>query len=163
DLGVGRRAMCAALAISRRPTMRRREFITLLGGVAVALPFVAHSQGPDLPKLQVVRELQAPGPVSRLLWSSDGAKLAAYILGPGRVWPLIGTLLPSPFGSLITIWNADGKVFRKLQRPQPFFQTLDTFAFVAGDKQIVAPPSMQSNTLAFSVFDIDTGEIVHEV
>src|SRR5262249_11884008 len=110
-----------------------------------------------------VRELETPGPVSRLLWSSDGTKLAACILGPGADMPFIGTHLPSPFGSLITIWSADGKVFRKLQRQKPFFQNLDIFAFVAGDKQIVAPPSMQSNTLAFSVFDINTGEIVHEV
>jgi len=117
-----------------------------------------------LPGLQVVRELQTPGPVSSVLWSSDGTKLAASSLGAGADLPFVfGAHIPSPFGSLITIWNADGQVFRKLERPKPFFGAVDTFAFVAGDKQIVAPPSMQSNDLGFSVFDIDTGEILREI
>jgi len=135
-------------------------------GVPAAGP-IDSAQRPGLPKLQIVRELQTPGPVSSMLWSSDGNKLAASSLISGADIPgargAPGMHIPSPFGSLITIWDADGQVFRKLQRPQPFFQVLDTFAFVAGNKQIVAPPSMQSNILAFSVFDIDTGEIIQEV
>jgi len=148
-------------------SMESREVDRLRWAATPTAGSIDDAQRPGLPKLQIVRELQTPGPVSSLLWSSNGAKLAASSLFAGADIPGIpgapAMHIPSPFGSLITIWNADGQVFRKLERPKPFFQTLDAFAFVGGDKQIVAPPSMQSNTLAFSVFDIDTGEIVHEV
>src|SRR5262249_27799125 len=74
-----------------------------------------------------------------------------------------GMQLPSPLGNVITIWNAEGQFLRTLRRARPFFENLDTFAFVANDKQIAAPASIDSDTLAFSVFDLATGEIVHEV
>ena len=119
------------------------------------------AQQPMLPKLEVIRELQTPGHVSALLWTSDGTKLAAYSRLSGA--DLLGVHIPSPFGNLITIWDAEGQLIRQIRRPQPFFETLDTFAFVAGNTQIAAPPSIMSNDLAFSVFDIATGEVVHEV
>jgi WD40 repeat protein len=128
--------------------------------------FASNSKGSgaqaSLPHLEQTNELKTPGPVSSVLWSSDGSKLAAYSLGPGADMPT-GGHLASPLGSLITIWHADGQVFRKLSRPQPFFWFHDTFAFVAGDKQIVAPASMTSDSLAFSVFDIESSEIVREI
>jgi WD40 repeat protein len=116
----------------------------------------------QLPMLQLVRELQTPGPTSAVIWSSDGTKLAALSYGSPARLPG-GFLLASPFGSLITVWNADGSVVRELHRPKPFFQTQDTFAFAGGNTQIVAPPSEESHDLGFSVFDIASGEIVREV
>jgi hypothetical protein len=35
------------------------------------------SQQSNLPKLQLAREFETPGPVAALLWSADGTKLAA--------------------------------------------------------------------------------------
>src|SRR5262245_18459234 len=97
-----------------------------------------------LPGLQVVRELQTPGLLSSVLWSSDGTKLAASSLGAGADLPFVfGAHIPSPFGSLITIWNADGQVFRKLESQKPFFGALVTFAFVGRDYTIVARLSVQ--------------------
>src|SRR5262249_60444295 len=94
-------------------------------------------------------------------WRRDGSRLEASSLANGP--SVFGMQLPSPFGNLITIWNADGQVLRTLRRARPFFETLDTFAFVANDKQIAAPASIDSDTLSFCVFDIASGEVVREV
>ena len=126
--------------------------------------FEAHgvaAQSPALPKLQFVRDLQTPGPISKVIWSSDGSKIgaASLIANAGG----FGLQVPSLFGNLITIWNSDGQVFQKLQRDQPFFTVGDSFAFVAADRKIVAPASVTSGSLAFSLFDLDTGKIVREI
>jgi WD40 repeat protein len=71
--------------------------------------------------------------------------------------------LASPFGKRITIWNADGSVFREMDRPDTAYTLGDRIAFVAGDTQIVAPPLMTSQSLAFSVFDVATSAVVREV
>jgi WD40 repeat protein len=112
--------------------------------------------------LQLVYELQTPGEISAVTWSSDGTKLAASSIGQSGVIPILPPMyVPNPFGSLITIWDSDGHIYRQIKRPQPFFSYDDTFAFVAGDKQIATPPV--SNSSAFTLFDIDTGEVVREV
>lgn len=134
--------------------------------VARSLPNLTSDAGaPDqtaLPSLKEVRNFPAPGTVGGVIWNSTGTEVAAYSFGPGATLPAIISV-PSAFASLITIWNADGTVFRELRRDKPFIETLDTFAFVNGDSQIVAPPSIYADHLAFSVFDIATGEVVREV
>lgn len=115
----------------------------------------------DLPKLQLVRELPAPGDTFSVLWSSDGSKLAAYSYSPGP--NLLGTQLANPFGNRVTIWTADGQVYRELSRATPFFGFFDTFAFAADNREIVTPPLLKANDLAFSVFDIASGDLVREV
>jgi WD40 repeat protein len=112
-----------------------------------------------VPRPQIIRDLATPGQVSTVLWSADGTKLAASSLGSGP-----SELKNSSFfGSVITIWNADGEIFRKVARAQPFFEVGETFAFVTGDKQLVTPPSITSNTLAFSVLNVDRNNIVQEI
>lgn len=115
----------------------------------------------DLPELQFVHEFPTLGPVASMLWTSDGSKLATADILPSPSGALVR--LPSPFGKSITIWDSDGQAVRTLARPQPFITAADNFAFVGGDKQVVAPPMLSSNSQAFSVFDVDSGEIVHEV
>jgi WD40 repeat protein len=99
--------------------------------------------------------------IASLIWSSDGAQLAASSFGVGAPMPFIGRL-PVTVGNLITIWNADGQVLRTLQQPKPFFELSNNFAFVAADKQVAAP-TLGSEKLAFWVFEVESGEIVHEI
>jgi len=111
----------------------------------------------------LAHELAARGPVAGVIWSSDGTKLAASSADrPGAGIPGIFDL-PDPDSSLIMIWNADGTVFRELRRSRPFIHTPETFAFVAGNWQVAAPPPLDSNNLALSVFDLATGEVVHDI
>jgi hypothetical protein len=115
-----------------------------------------------LPKLQVAREFPTPGPIASMIWSSDGAKLAAANLGIAAGIPFSTISLPNPFGKRITIWNADGQLLQTLQRPNFFFRADSTFAFVAGNRQIVAP-AFDAGGLVVHVFDAETGDIAHEV
>src|SRR6185437_7380551 len=164
-----------------RIAFRRRRFLLLLAltaagfapapvradAVVQSMPkLVATQVGADqttLPSLKLVSDLQAPGPVSGVIWSSDGSKLAAYSADGGRAGILGIVYLADPNSSLIMIWNADGTVFRELRRPRPFIETRETFAFAAGDQQIAAPPPLDSNDLALSIFDIATGVVVHDI
>jgi WD40 repeat protein len=116
---------------------------------------------PELPKMRVIRELQAPGPVAYLTWSSDGTKLAAPILTAGADLPG-GLHLPSAFGDRIVVWRSEGPVIRTFSRSSTFFNLSSTVAFVGGDAQ-VATPMWLSKEAAFFVFDIETGEVVHVV
>jgi WD40 repeat protein len=148
----------------------------LLGLMVLAIAGFAQQSGRDngisalpddpalagLPKLQVGREFATPGPIASMIWSSDGTKLATANLGIGADIPGLMTHLSSLGGNRITIWDVDGHLLRTLRRPDPFFGIDSSFAFVAGDRQIAAT-TLDSNTLAFSVFDVDSGEIVHEV
>jgi WD40 repeat protein len=118
------------------------------------------AQQPELPKMRVIRELQAPAPVASLTWSSDGTKLAAPILIASA--ELLGLHLPSPFGNLIQVWSSDGHVIRSFKRDRAFFNQRSRVAFVGGDAQI-ATPMWQSKEAAFFVFDVESGEVVREV
>ncbi|HZO48162.1 MAG TPA: hypothetical protein VFB68_19860 [Xanthobacteraceae bacterium] len=115
-----------------------------------------------MPKLEPERVLRTPGAVTKLVWSSDGTKLAAAIIGQGAPVPFTG-FRTGAFGSLIMVWEADGRIYRELRRKESFFNVGNDIAFVASDKQIVAPALHSSNTVAFSVFDLQSGEIVREV
>jgi len=165
---------------ARRCDVSFRGFIlsTILALAAVGLPAVsmwagagspavAQSNGnpagqPVLPSMKLIRALPAPGEVGQVIWSSDGSKVAAFSFGQPARLPGIITV-PSPFAKQITIWNADGTLYRSLTRNEPFMSVSDTFAFVAGDTEIATPPSIYAKDLAFSIFDIESGKIVHEV
>jgi len=122
----------------------------------------ANAEGTKLPELQVIQELPRPGDTYGVIWSSDGTKLAAFTNGPTA--NVLGTfLMPSPGGNLLTIWNSDGQILREIRRPDGFFTVDDKPAFVAGDREIVTPPPFTSTDLAFSVFDVSTGEVVREI
>jgi len=110
--------------------------------------------------LKLVRELPTAGPISTVLWNSDGSALAAVDLPPIPSKALIR--IQSPYGSSVTIWSADGHVLRNLSRPEAFFVAGDKLAFVAGDKQLAVPPLLSSSSLGFSVFDIETGSVARE-
>jgi hypothetical protein len=115
------------------------------------------------PNLQLIHELQTPGEIAAVTWSSDGSKLAASSIGPSVGIPFLPLMyIPNAFGSVITIWDSDGRPYRQIKRPKPFFAYNDTFAFVDGDKQIATPP-VSGGPSAFSLFDIDTGEVVQEI
>src|SRR6267378_720442 len=98
-----------------------------------------------LPKFRLIRELITPGPVSAVLWNSDGTKLAASSLLSSA--GSLGLSFPSPFGNLITIWDDHWHVFKTITRTEPFFELSDTFAFVGNNRQIAAPSSMASSGL----------------
>lgn len=133
-------------------------WLPLAGSVA------AEPAAKGLPSLRLLQVLRPAGPVSALVWTSDGSKLAAAVLGASQVIPILPPVsLASPFGKRITIWNADGSVFREFERPETAFTLGDRIAFVAGDTQIAAPPLMTSQSLAFSVYDVASGAVVREV
>jgi WD40 repeat protein len=108
---------------------------------------------PPLPSLKLVREWKTPGTVSALAWSSDGAQLAALV--HDRV-SIFGFSLPAG-GNRLSVWDAQGRAIREFQSPSPFFVIGERLAFVAGNKQVVAPPMPAPS--AFSVFDIESGDI----
>jgi WD40 repeat protein len=107
-----------------------------------------------LPNLELIQELTRPHGTSSLTWSSDGSKLAAYMVAPG---PL------SVDGKLLTVWNADGQILREIEPPDFFFSSDDPLAFVAGGKQLATTPWFKSITLGFMVFDIESGKVVREI
>lgn len=124
----------------------------------------AKPEDKGLPSLRVVQTLRPPAAVSALAWNSDGSKLAGVVLLGSSVIPTFPPVsLASPFGKRITIWNADGSVFREMDRPDTAYTLGDRIAFVAGDTQIAAPPLMTSQSLAFSIFDVASGAVVREV
>jgi WD40 repeat protein len=116
-----------------------------VGRTQVATTEAADAVKPSSPDSPLVRELQTPGPVSTLVWSSDRIKFAAGSLG-----------------KVITIWDSAGQMVRQIQRERAFFGYSDTFAFVSGDTQLATPPAL-SKIDAFSLFDIGTGEVVREI
>jgi hypothetical protein len=117
---------------------------------------------PPLPNLLLLQELETPGPVSALVWSSDGTKLAVGSVGQPSTVPIIPPMrLANVFGMLITIWRLDGRVDQQIRRTEAFFVRNDTFAFVGGNRLLATPPVEDKN--AFALFDVDTGELVREI
>jgi hypothetical protein len=75
-----------------------------VGRTQVATTEAADAVKPSSPDSPLVRELQTPGPVSTLVWSSDGTKFAAGSLG-----------------KVITIWDSAGQMVRQIQREKSIF------------------------------------------
>jgi WD40 repeat protein len=149
-------------------SLRRALRFVLLISAALWLPLsgpvAAEPAEKPLPSLRLLQVLRPPAAVSALAWNSDGSKLAGVVLLGSSLIPTFPAVsLASPFGKRITIWNADGSVFRELERPETAFTLGDRIAFVAGDTQIAAPPLMASQSLAFSVYDVASGAVVREV
>lgn len=149
-------------------SLRKVSLLVLLISATLWLPLVgwiaAKPEDKGLPSLRLLQVLRPPAAVSALAWNSDGSKLAGVVLlGSSLIPTLPPVSLASPFGKRITIWNADGSVFRELDRPDTAYTLGDRIAFVAGDTQIAAPPLMTSQSLAFSVFDVESGAVIREV
>jgi len=62
-----------------KPEMRRREFITLLGGAAVALPVVGHAQQPAMPVIGFMSTLSPENISNPMAGFHQGLKEAGYI------------------------------------------------------------------------------------
>src|SRR5262249_9062567 len=65
--------------------------------------------------------------------------LAAASLGsPEKLPTFPPTSIPNPFGSLITIWNSNGELYRELRRPEPFFLLDDTLPSLAEGRNLLS-------------------------
>jgi WD40 repeat protein len=119
---------------------------------------------PLLPNLRLTQELPTPGRISAIIWSSNGAKLAAASMGEAEVIPFIPSMsIPNPYGKVVTIWDSSGRTIRRIQRDTVFFREEDMFAFVAHDRQLATPPPFSDSVAAFVLFDVETGEVAHTI
>jgi hypothetical protein len=119
-----------------------------------------------LPDLEYVRTLPAPNQISvygmfqsgtsRLTWSPDGERLAAYVNG----------------GLGIITWSPDGKYQFVFPRHSSFGLDSYLLGFLSGHSQIITSPAAASKDLdeekkveemAFSVMDATTGEVIRQI
>ena len=64
---------------------RRREFITLIGGVAAARPLAARAQQPAMPMIGMIRSgLPETEPKSRMIAFRQGLNESGYVEGQWR-------------------------------------------------------------------------------
>jgi putative ABC transport system substrate-binding protein len=61
--------------------MRRREFITLLGGAAAAWPFTARAEQPSMPVIGYLSSQSAAPFIRRIAALQDGLKETGFVVG----------------------------------------------------------------------------------
>jgi putative tryptophan/tyrosine transport system substrate-binding protein len=64
--------------------IKRREFITLLGGAAAAWSFTAHAQQPTIPVIGFLSSLSAPVTTKRISSFGEGLSELGYNCRPRR-------------------------------------------------------------------------------
>jgi WD40 repeat protein len=118
-----------------------------------------------LPRLRLLRTLSAPNlhyyfpnvvsGTSRLAWSPDGQRLAAYTRN----------------GAAVEIWSPDGQIQRELPRYNNAALTeSNVLGFLSGHRQILVGPSANDSSnltpspdIAMSVLDAETGAVVRNI
>jgi WD40 repeat protein len=97
--------------------------------------------------IHLVQKLPLRTSPFNIIWSGDSRSIAAF----------------SDWGNLITVWDRDGLIVHELHRPGAFFIG-QGLGFLNGDRQMVTPTaSFKTPNIMLSIFDVDSGKIVHEV
>jgi hypothetical protein len=126
----------------------------------------ASRRSPAPPEFHYVRTLPAPTEVSlfgmppsstsRLTWSMDGERLAAYVRA----------------GTGIMLWSADGKYQYEFPKRFRFGRDARVLGFLSGHSQLIVRPVARTSDseedakveqYAFSVLEAETGKLIHSV